>query len=123
MQPRRLLGHEPREFQFDLRGRQWMSDSLVRADRNVPHLTFTRVRDGAVERVPADAIRERSAEDPLRIQAEEDLAEPLALVADEPVGRDLDVVEEQLELLLGRSDLDRDGLAIEAGCVGVDDEE
>ena len=62
-------------------------------------------------------------EDALGVEAVEQLAQAVALGADEPVGRHLDVVEEQLELLLGDRHLDRDRRAIEARRVGVDDEE
>ena len=40
-------------------------------------------------------------EDALGVEADEHLAQAVALDAEQPVGRHLDVVEEQLELLLG----------------------
>ena len=82
-----------------------------------------RVRRRAVERVPADPGADRRPGDALGVQPEEDLAQAVTLGADEAVGADLDVVEEQLELLLGRADLHRDERALEPGRVGVDDQD
>ncbi len=62
-------------------------------------------------------------ENALRVQPEEHLAQAFVLLADQAIGRHFDVVEEQLELLLRRADLDRDERALEPGRVGVDDEQ
>ena len=50
---------------------------------------------------------QRRAGDPLGVQAVEYLLEPVALGADEPVGVDPDVVEEEGELPLGEGDRHR----------------
>ena len=68
-------------------------------------------------------VHSDALEDPLRVQAEEHLAQAVVLGAEQAVGRHLDVVEEEEELLLGRADLHRDERALDSGRIGVDDEQ
>ena len=65
------------------------------ADRHAPDAAFPGVAGGRRQGVQPDARGERGAHEPLGVQAGEDLAEALALVAEQAVGADRDVVEEQ----------------------------
>ena len=89
---------------LDLRLGQDVRDALVGADRPVPDDAVVGVAGGLVQGVTADADAQRRAGDPLGVQAVEYLPEPVALGADEPVGVDPDVVEEEGELPLGEGD-------------------
>jgi hypothetical protein len=97
-------------------------DALVGADRGVPDDAGVGVAGGLVQGVAADPDAQRGAGDPLGVQAVEYLPEPIALGADEPVGVDPDVVEEEGELPLGEGDRYRQRSRGQAGGVGVDDE-
>ena len=92
-----------------------MGDALVGADRHVPHLALAGVVGRLGQGVARHAGGDGGAHDPLGVEAHEDLAEPVALGADEVRGRHPHVVEEQGELLLGRQDLDVDDVGPEAG--------
>ncbi len=76
-----------------------------------------------LERVARQPGRERRRHDPLGVEPGEELHEPAVLVADERVGRQPDVVDEHLELLLGADDLHRDRARLEARGVGRHDEQ
>jgi hypothetical protein len=97
-------------------------DALVGADRGVPDDAGAGVAGGLVQGVAADADAQRGACDPLGVQAVEYPPESVPLGADEPVGVDPDVVEEEGELPLGEGDRSRQRSRGQSGGVGVDDE-
>src|SRR5262245_47288435 len=99
-----------------------MGDALVATDRHVPHHTLTRVFGRAPEGVAAEPGADGRARDALRIQSGEHLTESFVLVAEQTIARHDHVVEEELELLLGRSDLDGDQRGVEPRRLTVDDE-
>ena len=118
VEPRGLRDHQARQLELDLGGGERVRDALVLPDRHVPHRALARVLRRAVERVATEPGADRGAGDALGVQAREHLAQTFVLVAEQPVARNLHVVEEELELLLGRGDLDGDQRAFEPGLSG-----
>ena len=123
VQRRRLLHHQPGQFQLDLHLGERMRDALVRADRHIPDGTLFGVAHRLVQGVPARPDRQRRGHDPLRVQPGEQLQQRRVLVPDERVGRQPYVVQEQQELLVRRHDVHLDRPVAEAGRVGRHDEQ
>ena len=90
-------------------------DGLVGADGVLEDDPLLGVRRRLVEREPGQPGRERRGHDPLRVEAGEQLHQAAVLVADQRVGGQPDVVDEDGELQLGADDLHRDRLGLEAG--------
>src|SRR5690606_32542616 len=93
------------------------------ADRLTPHLPLVRVGDAALERVAGEPARVRGGDDALGVEAIEEHAKAASFPAEQPIGADLDAVEEDRELALGNDDLHRDGRRLEALRAHVDEEE
>src|SRR6266511_2622320 len=123
VQPGGLLRHQPGQLDVDLRLGQRVGQTLVGTDRHVPDLALVGVGDRPGQRVAGGAVGAGRADDPLRVEPVEDLPQPVALVAEQPVGGHHHVVEEEGELLLGRGQADRDERLLQAGRVRVDDEQ
>ncbi len=120
-QRRRLLVHQPRELELDLGLGERVTDRLVGADRRLPDLALVGVGHGLVERAQT-AARERSGTgDALGVEPVEHGREPRLLAADQAVGRDLDVIEEQRPLPVGAEVGHRDRILRQPGGIGVDD--
>src|SRR5581483_5367353 len=101
-----------------------MLQALIGADGNiVEDLALLRVRDGAVQRIAAEAAADRTDEDPLGIETlEQDRKSPVDL-ADDVFGSEVDFVEEQLPLGFRRGNADRDVLLLDTLRLQVDDEQ
>src|SRR5262249_40080941 len=118
-----LLCHQPGELELDLRLGQRVRESLVRANRDVPDDPFASVVGGHLERAAGSSVADRSAHYPFGVESVESRLEAAGLGADRAVSRYLDVVEKELPLLVGCAERGRDVLALQAGRVGVDNEE
>ena len=81
-----------------------MGDSLVGTNRCGPDLALLGVIGGLGDRVPADTAADGADEDALGVQPGEDLSESATRSADHGVLVDVNVVEEDRELLVGRHD-------------------
>ena len=119
----RLLGHQPGQLVLDVRHRERVGHGLVRADRVLEDRALLGVRRRLGEGVAGEPGREGGGHDPLGVEAGEELHEPAVLVADQRVGGQPDVVDEDLELLLRAHDLHRDRGVRQAGGVGRHDEQ
>src|ERR1700684_638700 len=97
--PGRLERHQRRHLDVGAGARQRMLQSLIGTDRHiVEDAALLRIFDRAVKRVAAEAAADRADQNPLRIEALEQNAEPLVDLADDIFGPEVDIVEEQLPL-------------------------
>src|SRR3954451_7938749 len=99
-----------------------MRDALVGADRLRPDNPLARVLGSSLESQPGYPVAHCGTHDALRVETVEGSLQPDRLrLADQSLGRPLDVVEEELPLLLGRAQRGRDVLALQPWRVGVDE--
>ena len=95
--------------------------SLVGPDRPTEHLALARILDGTLEQETTVAEALRRDEDPLGVHAVEDVAEAAALLADEGISGNHDIIEEDLRRVV--VDHRADGLDGHAGEIAhVEDE-
>ena len=124
VEPRGALGHQPRKLELDLRGRRAGARCPgARRSGRRPRPAAPWRRRGDAEHVAPDAVAERRAHDPLGVEAVEDDAQPVALVAEQAVAPTSTSSKNREELLVGQRDLDGDERRREPRRVGVDDEE
>src|SRR5205807_9065992 len=109
----RLLSHEPGKLQLDLGLSEGVRDSLMGADRRLADDALAGVRSREVERASSRAVADGRAHDPLRVEAVERGLEAARLRADQTLGRYFDVVEEELPLLVRRTQRCWDVLSLE----------
>ena len=122
--PGRLERHQRRHLDVGARARQRMLQSLIGADRHiVEDPALADVVDRAVQRVAAETAADRTDQDPLRIEALEQDAEPLVDLADDIFRPQIDVVEEQLPLGFRRRNADRNVLFLKSLRLQIDDEQ
>ena len=69
-------------------------DPLIRADRPAEHDALAAVGGRPVDEPAAVADRLGGQQNPFGVPAVDDVAEPAAFLADEVLGRDLDVLKE-----------------------------
>jgi hypothetical protein len=85
---RRLLQHQLGHLQLDLDLCQRVSDALMGADRNVPHLPLPGIGGGLVESEASVADAAGGSHDPLRVEPGEQLPQGgVGILAEEGVGR------------------------------------
>ncbi len=121
--PARLPGHQPGQLGLDLGPGQRVSDTLVGADRGLPHLAFGGVPGRPSEHEAGDAHAGGGAGNALRVQPVEHLAEALALAADQRLRSERYSVEMQRELLLRQHQVDRQHAGVQPRRVGGHDEQ
>src|SRR5207244_3910469 len=95
-QPGGLVAQERGRLELSVRLRQRELDALIRSDRPAEHDTTGRVRRGAFDEPASVAQRLRRDEDPLGVPAVDDVAEAMALSADEIGCRHFELVDEEL---------------------------
>ena len=92
----RLAHHQLRRGGLGVCFRDGELDALVLPDRAAEHAAVVGVCHGAVDEEPGVAQRVGSDQYPFRVHAVEDIAEPPALLADQRIGRNAHIVEEEL---------------------------
>ncbi len=95
-QPAGLEAHEVRRLDLDEAFGDGELHALVLADRAAEHLPLFRIGRHAVDEPVAVADAFRRDQDALGVEPIEDVAEALTLLADEVLGGNLEIVEEEL---------------------------
>src|SRR5215471_9415875 len=88
--------HESRGFHVGIRASQGELYSLVLTDRTVEYHALFGVAAGAIEKPAAVAHTLRSDQNPLRVQAVEQIAESLAFLPNQIFPRHFYIIEEHL---------------------------
>src|SRR5690606_20969517 len=125
IEPGGLVDEPFRRLQFRPAFGERMLDRLVLPDRPVEHDPLTGIVHGAGEGGAADADRLGGYQDPLRIEAVEQVVEALALFADQVFLLDLQPVDEELVRVHGlaahlRDAADLDLVPVEVGIEQAD---
>src|SRR5207237_6387324 len=96
LHPRRLHDEQFRSLVAEHHRRDHVLDELVAADLLPERLSLARVLDRALEARAHDAARAGGDREPTLVESVHRDLEPPALLADQVVGRHLDVLEEEL---------------------------
>src|SRR5215468_12513314 len=88
--------HESRGFHVGIRASQRELHSLVLPDRTVEYHALFGVPAGAIEKPATVAHTLRSDQNPLRVQAVEQITKPLAFLPNQVFSRHFYIVEEHL---------------------------
>ena len=96
-----------------------MLNALVLADGAAEHHTLVGVGGGLAQRRAAQAHGLDAEQGPLRVQAGQQILEPLAFLADQILGRDLQVLDEEHVTFDGLATHLRDRLGVDPGAVEV----
>jgi hypothetical protein len=122
VQPGRARGGQPSQLGVDRRLSERMGDPLVGPDRLAPHPAGPRVLGRSGQRQPGDPVGHRGGGDPLGVEPREQHAQPCPVLADQSLGGNLHVIEEQHELALGSDYRGGQGIPAQPGCPGGDDQ-
>src|SRR5688572_1162483 len=95
-QPRRLVAHQVSGAYLRVGARDRKLNPLVLPDRPIQHHPFVRVGARALDEPVAVPDAFGGNQDALRVHAVEDVAEPLALLADQVIRGHLEILEEHL---------------------------
>src|SRR5687768_5609403 len=120
---RTLPAHEVRGLGVRVRARERQRHALVLPDRTAEDDPLLRVGRGAGDEPARVADAFGRDEDPLGVPAVDDVAEALALLADEILHRDLEVLDEELVRVVVDHGLDRPRLDRAPCGLDVDEED